>query len=81
VKNIINEPQPFEELQNTGLLWLINRIVFHPRGYALAFNMMGNKINGWSLLGDGSEVWTFKEEDDDECFAKVKALFESTNKV
>jgi hypothetical protein len=29
----------FAELSPSGLLWLINVSVFHPRGYALAIHM------------------------------------------
>lgn len=50
----------FAELQSSGLLWLINRVVFHPRGYALGidFNEKG-EATGWCLIGDGSEVFSF----------------------
>jgi hypothetical protein len=50
----------------TGLLWAINRIVFHPRGLALAFHFDdGDTIMGWSVQGDGSEPFAFATEDDD----------------
>lgn len=61
------------DLRGDGLLWLVNRVVFHPRGFALAVDGQG----GFSLLGDGSEVWTFTEADDDECFVNVEETFES----
>lgn len=69
-------PQPFAELREGGLLWLINRVVFHPRGFALGltFDDDGNCL-GWDLLGDGSEPWAFAEADDDERFAAVEATF------
>lgn len=51
--------RPFEELSDSGLLWLINRTVFHPRGYALALTVTDGEATGWSLLGDGSEPWQF----------------------
>lgn len=57
------------ELQESGLLWLINRVVFHPRGWALglATNEAGEVV-GWRLQGDGTEPWHFElpdgEEDD-----------------
>lgn len=53
----------FSDLRPTGLLWLINTTVFHPRGYALAlhFDVDGN-CTGWSLMGDGAERWSFAEE-------------------
>lgn len=79
--------RPFAELRDTGLLWLINRVVFHPRGYALGlhFDLDLNCI-GWSLLGDGSEPWSMGPDPTDderklldakpevELFALVKAL-------
>lgn len=51
--------RPFEDLSDSGLLWLINRTVFHPRGYALAITIADGKATGWSLLGDGSEPWEY----------------------
>lgn len=55
--------RPFAELRDTGLLWLINRTVFHPRGYALGLVADGSgQILGWSLLGDGSEPWRYGTE-------------------
>jgi hypothetical protein len=30
-------------------------------------------VTGWSLLGDGTEPWTFKNEDDDTHFSKAEA--------
>lgn len=72
--------RPFADLkmEETGLLWLINRVCFHPRGYALALHADDDgTVSGWSMLGDGTEVWTFSAESDDECFAKVQAYFSS----
>ena len=77
----MTEPRPFSELRPTGLLWLINTTVFHPRGYALAlhFDDDGN-ATGWSLMGDGSEPWVFLDVDQtpdgmtsiDECFRAIR---------
>lgn len=66
--------RPWIDLQDEGLLWLINRVVFHPRGMALALHKHNGEMVGWTMQGDGSEVWTFTTEDDDECFAKVQAF-------
>jgi hypothetical protein len=53
------EQRPFEDMRDEGLLWLINRVVFHPRGYALAFHLDDDGVaTGWSLMGDGSESWS-----------------------
>lgn len=48
---------PVIDLQQTGLLWLINRVVFHPRGFALAFDP---KTRVFTLLGNGRESWHFE---------------------
>lgn len=65
--------RPFSELRDSGLLWLINRVVFHPRGYALAIHFEdGERKNatGWSLLGDGEEIWEMGVSED-ELFDRV----------
>ena len=66
---------PWGALRETGVLWLINRAVFHPRGFALALNFgeEGDPI-GWQILGDGTEPWVFEEETDDDRFLKVEAF-------
>lgn len=73
--------RPFAEFRDEGLLWLVNRVVFHPRGYALAFHFDDStNVTGWSLLGDGSEPWSmggpmpegFPTED--ELFARTCAV-------
>lgn len=79
---------PFNQLSTTGLLWLINRAVFHPRGFALALHYpeattreeidAGAECTGWSLLGDATEPWSFTEDVDDECFAAVEAFLAAT---
>ena len=68
----------FIDLSNTGLLWLINRVVFHPRGYKLALICKDGtrEVEGWTLQGDGSEVCVFSESDDDAEFAKVNEFFD-----
>lgn len=69
-------PRPFADLRSTGLLWLINTSVLHPRGYALAlhYDDDGNAV-GWSLLGDGTEAYQFDDDKRvDECFNAIKEL-------
>lgn len=75
--------QPFSKLREWGLLWLINRVVFHPRGHALAFRIDDEtgEPTGWRLLGDGSEVFTFGDEADHEEFARVRDFFQSCSKA
>lgn len=59
--------RPFSDLRDTGLLWLINRVVFHPRGYALGLSFApdpnhplpsGGVVTGWILYGDGTAPWS-----------------------
>jgi hypothetical protein len=64
--------RPFSELRDSGLLWLINRVVFHPRGWALALSYRDGEPVGWKLLGDGNELWRFGDPED-ENFAAAEA--------
>lgn len=68
----------FVEFQREGLLWLVNRVVFHPRGYALAFHFSDDMetVTGWSLQGDGTETWDFRlpPTTEDELFNRAKAI-------
>ena len=57
--------RPFEDLLDpTGLLWLINTSVFHPRGYALVIDRdeATGHATGWYLMGDGKERWSYAED-------------------
>ena len=61
------------DLRADGVLWLINRSVFHPRGFALAVDTVDNL----SLMGDGRERWAFDPTiPEDDLFAAVEALFQ-----
>lgn len=64
--------RPFAELRESGLLWLINKVVFHPRGFALALSYEAGELVGWKLLGEGSEPWQFGAEADDEGFVAAE---------
>lgn len=79
------KPRSLDEFRTSGLLWLVNRTVFHPRGYALSIHYDSDprtnpdaQATGWSLLGDGTEPWRYAFPDDDppedEIFAKIKEL-------
>ncbi|MFB9926027.1 hypothetical protein ACFORO_12390 [Amycolatopsis halotolerans] len=63
----------YVELRADSLLWLINRTVFHPRGYALAQN---TETGAFTLLGDGTEPWVFGGDGSDEVhhLARIKEL-------
>ena len=68
------EALPWWELGTSGLLWLINRIVFHPRGLALGFHAEDGVPYGWSLARTpGGEPWQFDEETDAACHARAAA--------
>lgn len=49
-------------LRTDGVLWMVNKSVFHPRGFALAISDDGFI----TLEGDGSEPWVFGDPDDAE---------------
>ncbi|MEW2568390.1 hypothetical protein [Streptomyces sp. NPDC047070] len=73
-----DQAQPLEDLPSSGLLWLINRTVFHVRGLALALHTGDDsKITGWSLLtskDDGKiEPWTFSPATDYDGFQRAEA--------
>jgi hypothetical protein len=69
------ELQPLSELRGSGLLWLINRVVFHPRGLALALcQEEGGEITGWQLLAAGEgEPFSFTNRDDETGFRRAEA--------
>jgi hypothetical protein len=71
-----------EFLRGKGLLWAINRYLFHPRGFALTFvqdeviQMNGPaklETVGVYMQGDGSECWAYATDDDDDGFARFEA--------
>lgn len=72
-------PRPLAELREHGLLWLINRTVFHPRGYALALEVdEQGDVTGWALMGEGDEPWRYAPQvNEAELFAKAEAFFAS----
>jgi hypothetical protein len=60
-----DDGNPWDELRTTGLLWLINSSVFHPRGYqfGLVYDAVTGACTGWTLDGDGTEPWIFPDDD------------------
>lgn len=66
-------------IRESGLLWLINKSLMHPRGYALAYD---DDTQQFFVMGDGEEAWHFntvnedpaKGIDEDVMLAKIKAL-------
>lgn len=73
--NSTERGRPFSELYGSGLLWLINRVAFHPRGFRLALvaNTETGEVTGWELQGDGSEPHWFPENLDRSRFAEAEA--------
>ena len=69
----MSEPRPILELQDSGLLWLINRVCFHPRGFALAIHVNDDEhVTGWSVEGDGTDPWSFPVEGEREYFERAE---------
>lgn len=57
--------RPWGDLRSTGLLWLINRVAFHPRGAALTIHYDAYIASGWSLARTpGGEPWQFDDATD-----------------
>lgn len=73
------EPRPFADLRSSGLLWLINRVAFHPRGLALALHYTDTDTDtgephGWSLLtNDEGEPWQFDPTTDYHGYQRAEA--------
>lgn len=69
----------FSELKSSGLLWLMNRTIFHPRGFALAFVFdpdISTEALAWKILGDGITPWEMGDTDEEAqaYLAKINAL-------
>lgn len=65
----------FSELEKSGLLWMINRYIFHPRGFT--FGLVPNdkgEITGWAILGHGKECYKFTPEMDDMGFLTAETF-------
>ena len=80
INPVAASPRPLTALKDSGLLWLINRVVFHPRGFALALHEEDGTIVGWSLQGDGSEPWSFSTTSEKALFLLAeKTLMEASS--
>jgi len=61
------------DLVDSGLLWLINRQVFHPRGFALSYDP---ETGAFYLNGNGVDVWSYAEDVDENAKLRCsEALF------
>lgn len=67
------QARPISELRDSGLLWLVNRVVFHPRGLALGLVTDADGLTGWQLVGDGTEPMWFAPDDEPALFAAAQA--------
>lgn len=71
-----SEVLPFDKLRDTGILWLINTTVFHPRGMALGLNYNDDgEADGWVLYVD-KETWVFLDDDANKCFNDFNEFIE-----
>jgi hypothetical protein len=69
--------RPFSELRDSGLLWLINTTVLHPRGFALALHyphLDAAEPDGWVLNGDGTQAWVYEDAFAQKPFTAVQRL-------
>lgn len=65
--NIVN-------LREDGILYMVNRQVFHPRGFALGVDPETGELH---LYGSGDEVWSYDESmkaTEDELFVAFEAM-------
>lgn len=73
-----SEIMPFSALRTHGVLWAINRTLFHPRGYAMALDFETPEAlgepQGWTLLGDGSEQYEYLNKITNDQFTAFEAL-------
>lgn len=58
--------------RDDGVLYAVNRAVFHPRGFALALRP---DTGEFVLLGDGSEPWEFVDRPGEVTNAEREAAF------
>lgn len=68
--------RPLTDLTSSGLLWLINRTTFHPRGLALALWMdeSGGRLLGWRLVrADSGEPFEFPADVDRDGYQRAEA--------
>lgn len=60
------DTKSFGDLRERGVLWAINRYIFHPRGFALAYGKdeQGEYFRVF-VKGDGATVGFEKDSDDE----------------
>lgn len=72
-------PMDLTRFRELGLLWAINRYLFHPQGLAITVHLAedGETVTGWGLIGDGSEPFGYSGEQDDGGFADFEAFLDA----
>ena len=76
------DPVPWTEFQKSGLLWFVNRFLFHDLGYALSLahevidGVRDPEPAGWRLLGDGSEPWRFADPEDEKYLTLLSTVLD-----
>ena len=89
ISNLIAERPVLDlsALRPTGILWAINRHIFHPRGYAFALNWPDganpdtDRPDGFTIYGDGLEPWNFQPDTDDGGFTQFQAFIAGLNEA
>lgn len=65
--------RPLQELVDSGLLWLVNRCVFHPRGLALGLFVEEGEVLGWRLLAaDADQPFAFADPQDTDGYRRAE---------
>lgn len=73
-------PLTAANLRDSGLLWLINTSVFHPRGYALFLSIpteedkAEGQVESFGFWGDGTEPYSFGDSAEEEFTALERVL-------
>jgi hypothetical protein len=69
-----------DDLSDSGILWYLNRVAFHPRGMALAFGEddEGNMV---VELWYNNECWTMPEDVDDEKHKTFEEVVDELRRV
>lgn len=77
-----NAGRPFAELTDSGLLWLINATVFHPRGLALSLHQDGpdGPVIGWSVAGTGDRPTYVSRDQADRWFTTADLFLWQTRR-
>lgn len=71
----VSEVYAIERLMDTGLLWYVNRVAFHPRGFSLGLHSVDGVVTGFQLTAtDGTELFSFDPEAEDDFFRRVEAF-------